>query len=453
MVPWGRAPTGPIWERNFMADVVSTIAARAHPPTFPLILSENRSLRFAALFLFYVAQGLPFGLIDYAMPAWLVQSGALAAAIGGILALAILPWTFKLPYAFVMDRYAFLVMGRRRPWIIVAQAGIVAGFLALAFMNPGQQEIGLLGLFAFVICMFAAIQDVAVDGLAVDILPGGEIERCNGIMFGGQAIGVAVGALIGGRLIATEGLSAAALVFAVLTAMILAVAVLVRERPEERLFPWSKGTASQRNLDLHLGAFLPIIRNLLAGMFTRQTLILIPALVAISAGWGIFLGLGPLFATQELGWLKATYSGWSGQAFLVAGIGAAIILGPAAGRWGARRMFILGALLVTAAAGVMLSLRPSWGEPTLFIGAIYLFTALAVLRAVSAGSLTMRLCNPAIAATQFAVFMAILNIGRTLGSASLGWLDALGGIAAMFAAIGICGLVAAAFAFAAKAGR
>ena len=436
-----------------MADVASTIAGPAQSPTFPLILSENRPLRFAALFLFYVAQGLPFGLIDYAVPAWLVQSGASAAAIGGILALAILPWTFKLPYAFVMDRYAFLAMGRRRPWIILAQSGIVVGFLGLAYVNPGQQEIGLLGLFAFVICMCAAIQDVAVDGLAVDILPSGEIERCNGMMFGGQAIGVAAGAFIGGQLIATEGLSASALVLAALTAMILAVAVVVRERPEERLFPWSRGTASQRNLDLHLGAFLPIIRTLLAGMFTRQTLILIPALIAISGGWGIFLGLGPLFASRELGWEKATYSGWSGQAFLVAGIGAAIILGPAAGRWGARRMFILGALLVTASAGIMLLLRPSWAEPTFFIGAIYIFTALTVLRSVTAGSFTMRLCNPAIAATQFAVFMAILNIGRTLGSASLGWLDALGGITAMFAAIGICGLVAAAFAFAAKVGR
>jgi len=436
-----------------MADVASPTIARALSPAFPLVLSDNKPLRFAALFLFYVAQGLPFGLVDYALPAWLVQSGASAAAIGSILALAILPWTFKLPYAFVMDRYAFLAMGRRRPWIILAQAGIVAGFLALALVDPREHQIALLGLFAFVICMCAAVQDVAVDGLAVDILPAAEIERVNGFMFGGQAIGIAAGASIGGTLIAHQGLSAAALVFAALTAIILVVAVVVRERPEERLLPWTKGVAAKRNLDLHLGAFGPILRNLLASMFTRQTLILIPALVAVSAGWGIFLGLGPIFASSELGWEKATYSGWSGQAFLVSGIGAAIILGPAAGRWGARRMFIVGALVVAIAAGVMLTMRPNWAEPTLFIGAIYLFTALAVVRSVTAGSFTMRLCNPAIAATQFAVFMAILNIGRTLGSASLGSLDALGGIPAMFAAIGVCGIVAAAFGLAAKVGR
>ena len=65
----------------------------------------------------------------------------------------------------------------------------------------------------------------------------------------------------------------------------------------------------------------------------------------------------------------------------------------------------------------------------------------------------MRLCNPAIAATQFAVFMAIFNLGRTAASASLGWLDSLGGLPAMFTAMVVCSLTAAAFAFAAKVGR
>ena len=87
------------------------------------------------------------------------------------------------------------------------------------------------------------------------------------------------------------------------------------------------------------------------------------------------------------------------------------------------------------------------------IAAIFMFNALVVLRGVTSGSLAMRLCTPTIAATQFAVFMAILNLGRTIASASLGWLDSLGGIPAMFTAMVVCSLLAAAFAFAAKVGR
>ena len=49
-------------------------------------------LRFAMLFLLYFAQGLPFDLINFALPAWLAQNGASAAAIGSVQALVALIW-------------------------------------------------------------------------------------------------------------------------------------------------------------------------------------------------------------------------------------------------------------------------------------------------------------------------------------------------------------------------
>lgn len=297
------------------------------------------------------------------------------------------------------------------------------------------------------------MQDVAVDGLAVDILPTDEIERVNGCMFGAQAIGIAVSAALSGYLIAYVGLPAAVLTLAAIIAGILVLVLVVRERPGERLLPWTHGASSQRKLDLHLGAFGPIIRSLFAAMFTRQTLILVPALVAIVAAWGIFLGAAPLFAANVLGWEKAVYSGWSGQASLVEGLAGALFFGLMTHRWGARRMFITTALMGAASAAAMITLQSHWTNPAFFITAIFMFNALVVLRGVASGSLAMRLCTPAIAATQFALFMAILNLGRTLASASLGWLDSLGGIPAMFSAMIVCSLLAAAFAFAAKVGR
>ena len=431
-----------------MATAALAIAARPS-----LALSEHRNLRFVVLFLLYVAQGLPFGLIDFALPAWLAQNGASAAAIGGVLAMIILPWTFKLAYGFIMDRYAFLAMGRRRPWIIVGQAGLVAALVAMAIANPDVEQIGMIAALAFAMGLASAFQDVAVDGLAVDILPADEIERVNGYMFGGQAIGVAVGAAVSGYLIAYHGLPAATLALAAILAAIFMLVIVVRERPGERLLPWTTGMASQRSLELHLGAFGPIVRNLCAAMFTRQTLILVPALLAITAAWAIFLGLAPLFATNILGWEKASYTGWSSQANLVAGLACILLFGAAASQWGARRLFIASALVASAGAAAMVALQDHWANPAILIGAIFLFTTLAFLRGVTTGSLAMRLCTPAVAATQFAVFMAILNLGRTIASASLGWLDSLGGIPAMFAAMAVCSLLAAAFAFAAKVGR
>jgi MFS transporter, PAT family, beta-lactamase induction signal transducer AmpG len=175
-----------------------------------LALSEHRMLRIATLFLLYVAQGLPLGFINFTLPGWLAQNGASAAAVGGVLAMANLPWTFKLAYGVVMDRYAFLAMGRRRPWIMVGQLGMVGTFAMIALMNPGVAEVALVTAFAFALGMGSAVQDVAVDGLAADVLPEKEIERVNGVMFGGQMTGIAIGTGLGGTLIAYQGVNARA---------------------------------------------------------------------------------------------------------------------------------------------------------------------------------------------------------------------------------------------------
>ena len=45
-------------------------------------LSEHPNLRIFVLFLLYFAQGMPFGLFQVAIPAWLAQNGASAAEIG-----------------------------------------------------------------------------------------------------------------------------------------------------------------------------------------------------------------------------------------------------------------------------------------------------------------------------------------------------------------------------------
>lgn len=430
-----------------------TAAALARTTSRPLALSEHRNLRMATLFLLYVAQGLPFGLFQVAIPAWLAQNGASAAAIGAVLAMTILPWTLKLFYCFLVDRYAFLAMGRRRPWIIISQFGIVAGLMIMAVVNPAAGQASMIAAFAFAINIASSMQDVAVDGLAVDVLPAHEVPRANGYCFGGQAMGMALAAGLSGYLIAYHGLPTALLALAAVTASILCLIIIVRERPGERLLPWTQGAAVQRNLDLHVGAFAPIVRNLLSAMFVRQTLIFLPALFAAGAVTGIFTGTAPIFSVRMLGWEKDVYSGWVGQSNLVAGLLGILLFGFMAERWGPRRVLIPTMLGLTAMALAMLVFQAHWTNGLILIAAIFIFKGLNTLRAVTAGAVSMALCTPAVAASQFTLFMAVINFGNMAGSASLGWLDSLGGIPAMLTAMAVCGLTAATFAFAAKVGR
>lgn len=419
----------------------------------PKSLSEHRILRIVTLFLLYVAQGLPLGFINFALPGWLAQNGASAGEVGAVLAMANLPWTFKLAYGVVMDRYAFLAMGRRRPWIMLGQLGMVGTFIVMAMMNPGVAEVALVTSFAFALGMGSAIQDVAVDGLAADILPEHEIERVNGVMFGGQMAGIAVGTGLGGTLIAYQGIPVAALALAAILVAILALVVTVRERAGERLLPWTPGQASQRNLDIHLGALWPIIRDIFKAMTQRQIMLLIMAFLVAMTAPGILNGVKPLFAAGVLGWEKDTFTSWSSQAQLLAGLPAALLFGFVAARWGARKTFIIAAVLTGMASLAMLALQAHWADPAVFIGLIFVTEIVRALRLVGGGALSMRLCTPAIAATQFAVFMAVLNLGTVIGGLALGWLDGMGGISAMLAGAALCSFIGAALALTAKVGR
>jgi PAT family beta-lactamase induction signal transducer AmpG len=183
-------------------------------PSQRWILAENRPLRLFTLFILYVAQGVPIGLFWFAIPAWMAAKGAGASDVGYVLALTALPWTLKLVNGFIMDRYTVLAMGRRRIWIIGAQLVMIALLVGCAFAAPGVSDIVLLGIAGFIVNMATTFQDVGVDGMAVDIMEEDERARASGMMFGGQAIGIAASTALSGLAIARLGPAAAYLLSA-----------------------------------------------------------------------------------------------------------------------------------------------------------------------------------------------------------------------------------------------
>ena len=82
--------------------------------TINWVLAESSRMRYAAGSSMYFAQGIPYGLMNIAVPAWLASQGVGAGEIASFLAIIILPWAFKLLSGPLMDRYQFLAMGRRR---------------------------------------------------------------------------------------------------------------------------------------------------------------------------------------------------------------------------------------------------------------------------------------------------------------------------------------------------
>jgi PAT family beta-lactamase induction signal transducer AmpG len=398
----------------------------AAPPsarTLPA-LSEIRWLRFASFTAFYIAQGFPIGLFSIALPAWLMAEGISPARVAGFAAVSGLPWTFKLIAAPMMDRYAFPAMGRRRPWVLGAQLGMVLAATQLLLINDADAQLTLLTAIAFVVNAFAATQDVAVDGMAIDVLPTAEQGRANAFMMGGQVLGVSISGAAGATLLVQGGVPYAAVLLMGLVATVTTLVLLVRERPGERVLPWTRGTATPRPDLPPMAEWGKILRNLMRVLFVPMSLLLIVAELIYRSASGIGVVLYPKIAVNMLGYGSAEFSQWlaiTGAVSAVLGLGVGLLID----RFTAARMLVAG-LLTSSVLYLCIGLgHGAWATPGLAPAVMVCIDLVGQWIFVSTIALFMGVCAPSVAATQFAVYMAIANFSRTLGSAMFPSIEAV----------------------------
>ena len=149
------------------------------------------SSKTALLFTLYLSQGLPFGFQATALPVLLREKGISLAAIGFAGALAA-PWLLKPLWAPLVDRYWFAPIGRRRSWIIPLQTLMVLTMLVAVPVAASGALIPIL-VCIFLMNLCAATQDIAVDGLAVDILGRDELGPGNAAQVAGYKAGMVLG--------------------------------------------------------------------------------------------------------------------------------------------------------------------------------------------------------------------------------------------------------------------
>lgn len=149
------------------------------------------SSKTALLFMLYLSQGLPFGFQATALPVLLRERGISLTAIGfaGVLAA---PWFLKPLWAPLVDRYWSERIGRRRSWIIPLQTLMVITMLTSVLVFASGLVAPLL-VCIFFMNFFAATQDIAVDGLAVDILEHNELGPGNAAQVAGYKAGMVMG--------------------------------------------------------------------------------------------------------------------------------------------------------------------------------------------------------------------------------------------------------------------
>jgi len=396
------------------------------------VLASNRRLRLFTIFLLYVAQGIPIGLFWFAIPAWMTANGADATDIAWVLGLTALPWSLKFINGFILDRYAFLPMGRRRGWILGAQLLMVIVFLSAAVVRPAADDILLLGIFGLLGNLATTFQDVGVDGLAVDLLEESERARGAGMMFGGQLIGTALATAGTGLAIARLGAAGAYLLAALAILLVCGYIAAIREREGERRMPWSAGVAHPLNQERHLGRWWPLLRSTLRSLLRPVSLLYFPVLLSKGAFYGAMTGVTPLIAVGQAGLSEAEVTSMTGMAQFIAGLLGLTLGGWLGDRMGAKWASITMLLVWALFFGGMLLAQPYWANPSFTPLFIFSWFIIDTLLTVVAIPIAMRLCNLKVSATQFAIYMALTNMGITLGATLIGFSERFGGLAGLF---------------------
>lgn len=376
-------------------------------------LSRSSKLRYSTGALAYFAQGIPAGLLHIAVPAWLSTLGVGAQGIANYLGIIMLPWAFKLIVGPLMDHYEFLPMGKHRPWVIVAQAGMVLSLLALALVDDPVAQLGLLTAIGFLINAFTATQDVAVDGMSINLTPLEEEGRLNAFMSFGKSAGWAVTAAVTGTLLAVFGIQFTGLVCGLGAAVIFVYLLMVRERRGERLLPWSKGQASPRNEAPP--SFRQVFSDVNRVLWTRASIVIMIIMFLDGLVGGYGRALMPIAAVQVFDFTTPQWSELNAMMGL-AGAAVALALGPFIDRFGARKILGLTIFLTGLHAFLLAGSQELWSNSTYVLVMMSLWIMLLPIMMVCALALAMSICTAAESATQFAIYMSVSNMGATVGS-------------------------------------
>lgn len=383
-------------------------------------LSENTFLRYFNFIALYLAQGIPEGMLLFGIPAWMAANGKTAGEIGAFVAISGLPWSFKIIVAPLMDRFTYLAMGRKRPWVLFGQLGLMASFITMAFVPDPLNNLNLFMASAFAIGFFGSFQDVATDGMAIDIVPVHQQARANGFMWGSKIIGTSVSLALGSWLLHLYGFSVAILFLSSMVCVIMLAPLFLRERSGEKLLPFTKGEASPEAQNIQVENWSAIFKSLYAVASLRNSLWLCLILFMSQGAFNYVSTLLPIFTVKALGWSDVAYSQFYATASLIGGIGGMLIGGILIDKFGKIRMMNIYFLLLIILTLAMAFLSNYWIHAWFISAFMVAYKLIYVFACIGIFAIAMECCWKKVSASQFTLYMTIGNLGRIAGAKLIG---------------------------------
>lgn len=359
------------------------------------------------------ASGLPLYLLLNLVPAWLRSEGLDLKTIG-LFALIQFPYTWKFIWSPLLDRYA-LPLGRRRGWMFVTQAGLLAAIAVLGGFSP-QTQLPTIVAVATLLALLSATQDIALDAFRREILSDAELGLGNSVHVNAYRVaGLVPGSL---SLVLADHLAwgTVFLITALFMLPGMAMTLLVRE-PVLAAPPKSLREAVAEPF-----------HEFIARQGWRSALLVLAFIFLYKLGDSLCTALATPFYL-DMGYSKSDI----GLIAKNAGLWPAVIGGLLGGLWMVktginRALWLFGAVQLLAIFGFawLASLGPQAEIGTVQRVDLALVIGLEAF-GVGVGTAAFvafiaRTTHPAYTATQFALFTSLAAVPRTFANATTGWL-------------------------------
>jgi MFS transporter, PAT family, beta-lactamase induction signal transducer AmpG len=355
----------------------------------------------------YFAEGFPFGIVFDNLPVYFRVHGVSLGDIG-LMGLLGLPWTLKVVWAPLVDRF-----GRKRTWISAA-LGVIAIVLAVLPHVEVGADLRVVWILLLCLTIASATQDIAIDAYTIGLLDRGEEGVGNGIRVSAYRAALIVG---GGGLLALADRAGWTVVFGAAAAIAAVLAVTLAATP-----PISAESAPR-------SPWLPALADWLRRPGAIFVFLFVLTYKLGDASMGPMVK--PFWVDRGLSASEiAAVSNTLGIGLTVAG---ALIGGIVTSRMGIfRGLWMLGLAQAFSNLGYA-------GAAWLDAGRLGIYSASAV-ESFTAGlgtaaflAFLMRICDPTQAATQYAALSAVFALTRTLASAASGFGAERFGYASYFA--------------------
>ncbi|MGY0800021.1 AmpG family muropeptide MFS transporter [Lysobacter sp. A286] len=382
--------------------------APARPKGWRGILAAFGTPSAGTMFFLGFGCGLPFLLVGYTLSIWLREYGLELSTIG-LLSYVSMFYVFKFLWAPLIDRWnapLLGVLGRRRGWLVLAIAVLIAALAGMAFTGPVQLAtfVGLAALTAFA----GATQDTVVDAYRIEIAP----VHAQGALAATYTLGYRIGLIVSGAgalyIAEFSGWRIAYLTMAAVLLLPLLAALLARE-PEQIQVRERKSLGEAfvgpfNEFFRRHGVAVAIVLLVFVGLFKLPD-----QMLGVVAG-PFYIDTG--YSKAEIATVSKLYGVWIG-------IAGAFLGGLSVAALGLRRSILIGALGLSLSNLLYLLMAMNPSQTWAFVAALSgdnlaLGYAGVVLIAFLSG-----LTSREFTATQYALLVSLANMpGKIIGGMS-----------------------------------